>query len=70
MEERKVLVFGRTGSGKSTIAQMLTHGELLVDDDHSTSFQASSSARGKTRDIVKHTKVEDGMLPTLLALEK
>jgi GTPase SAR1 family protein len=54
MEERKVLVFGRTGSGKSTIAQMLTHGELLVDDDHSTSFQASSSARGKTRDIVIH----------------
>jgi hypothetical protein len=33
---------------------MLTHGELLVDDDHSTSFQASSSARGKTRDIVIH----------------
>lgn len=44
----KVLVFGRTGAGKSTIAQMLTLGHL---DPSGSSFKASSSARGVTSEI-------------------
>jgi GTP-binding protein EngB required for normal cell division len=43
----KVLIFGRTGSGKSTIAQMLTDGEL---NDH-PKFQAGSGAKGETRQV-------------------
>ncbi|KAG0626282.1 hypothetical protein M758_2G116600 [Ceratodon purpureus] len=44
----KVILFGRTGSGKSTTAQMLTHGHL---DPSATIFKASSSARGVTSEI-------------------
>ena len=57
----KVILFGRTGSGKSTIAQMLTRGQLnasgsgdkLEDSSSNISdpFKASSDARGVTRDI-------------------
>lgn len=75
----KVILFGRTGSGKSTIAQMLTRGQLnasaassdITSPTLSTSsstkswfrassnaagspirtFEASSSARGKTKEI-------------------
>jgi GTP-binding protein EngB required for normal cell division len=43
----KVLLFGRTGSGKSTIAQMLTDGVL---NDH-PKFQAGSGAKGETRQV-------------------
>ena len=45
----KVILFGRTGSGKSTIAQMLTVGRL--DPNYKGKFKASSSARGVTSDI-------------------
>jgi len=45
----KVILFGRTGSGKSTIAQMLTVGRL--DPEYEGKFKASSSARGVTSDI-------------------
>jgi GTP-binding protein EngB required for normal cell division len=45
----KVILFGRTGSGKSTIAQMLTRGRL----DSGSIFKASSSAKGVTSKIVR-----------------
>lgn len=44
----KVILFGRTGAGKSTIAQMLTRGSL---DPSGGSFKSSSSARGVTSTI-------------------
>ncbi|CAM6092778.1 unnamed protein product [Calypogeia fissa] len=44
----KVILFGRTGSGKSTIAQMLTSGKL---DNTATKFKASSGIRGETEKI-------------------
>ncbi|KAG0587040.1 hypothetical protein KC19_2G136300 [Ceratodon purpureus] len=44
----KVILFGRTGSGKSTTAQMLTKGHL---DPDATIFKADSSARGVTSEI-------------------
>ena len=47
----KVILFGRTGSGKSTIAQMLTVGRL--DPNYNGKFKASSSARGVTSDIYR-----------------
>lgn len=46
-----VILFGRTGSGKSTIAQMLLSGRL--DDTFGTdSFRISSGIRGATRKVV------------------
>lgn len=44
----KVILFGRTGSGKSTTAQMLTCGNL---DPSDIIFKACSSARGVTSEI-------------------
>ncbi len=60
----KVLLFGRTGSGKSTIAQMLTDGDL---DDH-PKFQAGSGAKGETRQV-QRCEGRGWYVPTLLALE-
>jgi GTP-binding protein EngB required for normal cell division len=47
----KVILFGRTGSGKSTIAQMLTVGRL--DPGNKGKFKASSSARGVTSEVCR-----------------
>ncbi|CAK9267569.1 unnamed protein product [Sphagnum jensenii] len=40
----KILLFGRTGSGKSTIANMMIKGNL----DSPLLFETSSGVRGKT----------------------
>jgi GTP-binding protein EngB required for normal cell division len=48
-KSERVILFGRTGSGKSTIAQMLIHGELLPE----SGFEIGSSARGVTSEIIK-----------------
>ncbi|CAK9253090.1 unnamed protein product [Sphagnum jensenii] len=47
-ESEKVILFGRTGSGKSTIAQMLIHGELLSE----SGFEIGSGAIGVTSGII------------------
>ncbi|CAM6044250.1 unnamed protein product [Sphagnum compactum] len=47
-KSERVILFGRTGSGKSTIAQMLIHGELLS----ASGFKIGSSARGVTSEII------------------
>ncbi|KAH8966012.1 hypothetical protein BDL97_03G001400 [Sphagnum fallax] len=47
-KSERVILFGRTGSGKSTIAQMLIHGELLSE----SGFEIGSSARGVTSGII------------------
>jgi hypothetical protein len=47
MEERKSTSFWKDLSGKSTIAQMLTDGEL---NDH-PKFPAGSGAKGETRQV-------------------
>lgn len=44
MEKRRILLFGRTGSGKSTIANMLARGHL----DAPLLFKTSSGVRGET----------------------
>ncbi|CAM6085566.1 unnamed protein product [Calypogeia fissa] len=44
----RVIILGRTGCGKSTLAQMLTLGNL---DPSSEQFASSSGIRGKTKDV-------------------
>lgn len=44
----RVILLGRTGGGKSTLAQMLTLGKL---DPFAQRFAASSSIRGKTSEV-------------------
>jgi len=48
-KSEKVIVFGMTGSGKSTIAQMLIRGELRSE----AGCEIGSSARGVTKKIIE-----------------
>ncbi|MCO5607920.1 hypothetical protein L7F22_062122 [Adiantum nelumboides] len=49
MEKPRILLFGRTGSGKSTVANMLAHGHL----QEPCLFRTSSSVRGETMRMQK-----------------
>lgn len=76
----KIILFGRTGSGKSTVARMLTQGSL----DSCSNFISGSSAKGVTKDVTSEqgrgwfvtdtpgfgeTKTE-GTVPTEAAIQK
>nr|PNR60566.1 hypothetical protein PHYPA_003359 [Physcomitrium patens] len=45
----KIILFGRTGSGKSTVARMLTQGGL----ENYSKFVPGSSAKGVTKDVTR-----------------
>ena len=47
-EQQSVLLFGRTGYGKSSIANMLVQGEIYQNNN---AFTISDSARGETLNI-------------------